>query len=107
MNSTAFLPSSKSNSKIDGNQVTFGTIDFQPHPPNLAPVFARLDQEMELTIGSFNFRVGTLGSLCLSDQISSVPSIGKPVVAATSGTSAGSSSEVNSPVSKNLELVAR
>jgi hypothetical protein len=43
MNSTAFLLLSKSNSKIDGNQITFGAIDFQPHPPTIAPVFANLD----------------------------------------------------------------
>jgi hypothetical protein len=57
MNSKAFLPSSKINSKIDGNQITFGAIDFQPHPPTLAPVFANLDQKMDLTIEIFNFRV--------------------------------------------------
>jgi hypothetical protein len=51
MNSTTFLPSSRRNSKIDGNQVNFGTIDFQPHPPTLAPVFANLDQEMDLISG--------------------------------------------------------
>jgi hypothetical protein len=28
----AFSLLSKSNLKIDGNQITFGTIDFQPHP---------------------------------------------------------------------------
>jgi hypothetical protein len=39
----AFSLLSKSNSKIDGNQITFGTIDFQPHPPTLAPVFASLE----------------------------------------------------------------
>jgi hypothetical protein len=29
MDSMAFSLSSKSNSKIDGNQITFGTVDFQ------------------------------------------------------------------------------
>jgi hypothetical protein len=53
-----FLPSMKSNSKADGNQITFVAVDFQPHPPTLAPVFTNLDQEMDLMIGSFNFRVG-------------------------------------------------
>jgi hypothetical protein len=72
MNSTTFSPSSKSNSKIDGNQVTFRTVDFQPHPPTLAPVFANLDQKMDLMIGSFNVHIGSLGSLHLSDLISSV-----------------------------------
>jgi hypothetical protein len=69
MNSTAFLPPSKSNSKIDENQITFGTIGSQPHPPTLAPVFASLDQEMDLTIGSFNFRIGSLGFVRLSDPV--------------------------------------
>jgi hypothetical protein len=52
-NSMAFLLSSKNNSKINGN-ITFGVVDFQPHPPTLTPVFANLDQEMDMTIGSFN-----------------------------------------------------
>jgi hypothetical protein len=43
MKSIAFLLLSKSNSKIDENQITFGALDFQPHPPTLAPVFANLD----------------------------------------------------------------
>jgi hypothetical protein len=93
------LLSSKSKSKIDGNQITFGAVDFQPHPPTLAPVFANLDQEMDLTIGSFNFRVGFLGSVRLSDPINSGPSAGQTAIAATLGTSAGSSSEVNLPIS--------
>jgi hypothetical protein len=99
MNSTDFSPSSKSNSKIDGNQVNFGTMDFQPHPPTLAPVLAKLDQEMDLTIGSFNFRVGSLGSIRLSDPIYLGLSAGKTAAVATSTTLVGSSSEVNSPVS--------
>jgi hypothetical protein len=99
MNSTVFLPSSKSNSKIDGNQVNFGTVDFQPHLPTLAPVFTNLDQEMDLTIGSFNFCVRSLGSLRLSDPINLGPSIGKTAVAETLETSVGSSNKVNSPVS--------
>jgi hypothetical protein len=69
MKSAAFSPSSKNNSKIDGNQIAFGTVDFQPHPPTLAPVFASLDQEMDLTIGSFNFRIGSLGFVRLSDPV--------------------------------------
>jgi hypothetical protein len=99
MNSTPFSPSSKSNSKIDRNQVTFGTIDFQPHPPTLAPVFANLDQEMDLMIGSFNFHIGSLGSIRLSDPISLGLSEEKITMVAPSGTSVGSSSEVNLPVS--------
>jgi hypothetical protein len=40
MNLMAFLPSSKRNSKINEKQITFGAVDFQPHPLTLAPVFA-------------------------------------------------------------------
>jgi hypothetical protein len=96
MNSTAFLHFSKSNSKIDGNHITFEAVDFQPHPPTLAPVFASLDQEMDLTIGSFNFRVGYLGSVRHSDPIKLGPSAGKTTIAAIQETSVDSSSEVNS-----------
>jgi hypothetical protein len=49
-------------------------------------VFASLDQEMDLTIGSLNFRVGSLGSIRFSNLTKSEPSV-------------GFSSEVNSPVS--------
>jgi hypothetical protein len=99
MNLTTFLLSANSNSKVDGNKISFGTIDFQPYPPNLTPVFASLDQEMDLTIGSLNFHVNSLGSILLSDPMKSGPSAGKTVTAATLESSVGSSSEVNSPVS--------
>jgi hypothetical protein len=65
----AFLLSSNSNSKIDKNQITFGAIDFQPQSPTLAPVFASLDQEMDLMVGSLNFNVRSLGTTRLSDPI--------------------------------------
>jgi hypothetical protein len=77
MNSTAFLLPSNNNLKIDGNQIIFGAIDFQPHPPTLTSVFASLDQEMDLMIGSLKFRVGSLGSVRLSDPINSGLSAGK------------------------------
>jgi hypothetical protein len=53
---------------------------------------------MDLTIGSLNFRVGSLGTICLSDPIGSGPSAGKTASAMISESSIGSSSEVNSPV---------
>jgi hypothetical protein len=106
MKSTIFLPSSNSNSKIDRNQITFGAVNFQPHAPTLAPVFASVDPEMDLTIGSLNFRVGSLGSTRLSDPINSGPSAEKTAFAARSESSVGSSSEVNSPVSfKSMENI--
>jgi hypothetical protein len=93
-NSTTFSPSYKSISKIEGNQITFGAIDVQPQSPTLAPVFASLDQEMDLTTGSFNFHFGSLDSVHLSDTINSGPSARKTAIAATSEKSVGSSSEV-------------
>jgi hypothetical protein len=99
MNSTAFSLSTNSNLKVVENQISFGTVDFQPHPPTLTPVFASLDQEMDLTIGSLTFRVGALGSIRLSDPTKSDPSAGKTATMAKSESSAGSFSEVNSPVS--------
>jgi hypothetical protein len=104
MNSTAFSLSSENNSKINRNRITFGAIDIQLHPPTLAPVFANLDQEIDLTIGSFNFCVGSLGHVRLSEPVNSGPSTGKTTVVATSKTLVGSSNVVNSPVSiKSME----
>jgi hypothetical protein len=56
---------------------------------------------VDLTIGSFNFRVGSLGSVRLSDPINSGSSAGKTAAVTISEISVGSSSEVNSPVSIN------
>jgi hypothetical protein len=99
MNLTTFLLLSKGNSNINRKQITFGVIDFQPHKPTLAPAFASLDQEMDLTIGSFNFSVRSLGSVRLLDPIKSGPSAGSTTITATLEASVGSSSKVNSPVS--------
>jgi hypothetical protein len=99
MNSTNFSLPANSNSKVDGYQISFGTVDFQPHPPTLTPVFASLDQEMDLMIGSLNFHVGSLGSIRLSDLSKSDPSAGKTVTMEISESSVGSSSEINSPAS--------
>jgi hypothetical protein len=100
MNSTIFSLSANSNPpKVDGNHVTSEAVDFQPHPPTLTLVFANLDQEMDLTIGSLNFHVGSLGTTRLSDPTKSGPSAEKTASAAMSESSVGSSSEVNSPIS--------
>jgi hypothetical protein len=84
MNLTAFLLLASSNSKVDGNQISFGTIDFQLHPPTLTLIFASLDHGMDLTFGSLNFRVGSLGLVRLSDLTKSGPSAGITVTAAMS-----------------------
>jgi hypothetical protein len=99
MDLMAFLLLANSNSKVDGNQISFGIVDFQPHPPTLTPVFTSLGQEMDLTIGSVNFRVSSLGSTRLSDSTKSGPSAEKIVTIAVSGSLVGSSSKVNSLVS--------
>jgi hypothetical protein len=98
MNSTAFSLLANSNSKVDGNQISFGTIDLQLHPPTLILVFASLDQEMDLMIGSLNFRVGSLGSIRLLYSTKSDLSANKTATIAMLESSVGSSSEVNSPV---------
>jgi hypothetical protein len=82
MNSMAYSLSSNSNLEVNGNQITFGAVDFQPHPQTLTTVFASLDQEMDLTIGSLNFHVGSLGMIRLSDLTRSGLSAGKTASAA-------------------------
>jgi hypothetical protein len=57
------------------------------------------NQKMELTIGSLSFYVGPSGSTSLSDPAKSGPSASKIKTIAMSRSSAGSSSEINSPVS--------
>jgi hypothetical protein len=99
MNSTAFLLPSNSNLKVDGNQISFGIVDFRPHPPTLTPVFASLDQEMDLMIGSLNFCIGSLGLIRLLDSMKSDPLARKTARIAMPESLVGSSSEVNSPVS--------
>jgi hypothetical protein len=99
MNSMAFLLLANNNSQVDEIQIPFGTVDFQPHPSSFTQVFESMDQDMDLTIGSLNFRVGSLGSIRLSDPAKTGPSASEPEIVAMSESSEGSSSEVNSPVS--------
>jgi hypothetical protein len=54
---------------------------------------------MDLTIGSLNFRVGSLGSICLSDPAKLDLSASEAKTVAMSESSVGSSSEANSLVS--------
>jgi hypothetical protein len=75
MNSTAFSLLANSNPEVDENQ------------------------EMELTIRSLSFYVGPSGLTRLSDPAKSGPSASKTKTITKSGSSVGSSSEVNSPVS--------
>jgi hypothetical protein len=58
-----------------------------------------MDQDMDLTIGSLNFRVGSLGSIRLSDLAKLGLSASESKTVAMSESSEGSSSKVNSPVS--------
>jgi hypothetical protein len=58
-----------------------------------------MDQDMDLTIESLNFRVGSLGSIRLSDPVKLSPSANESKTEVMSESSEGSSSKVNSPVS--------
>jgi hypothetical protein len=99
MNSTAFLLLANSSPEVNEIQIPFGTVDFQPHQSSFTQVFESTDQDMDLTIGSLNFRVGSLGSIRLSDPAKSGPSGSKSKAETMSESSEGSFSEVNSPVS--------
>jgi hypothetical protein len=99
MDSTDFSLLANNNSKLDGNQISFGTIDFQLHPATLTPIFASLVQEMDLMIGSLNFHVGSLDSIRLLDLTKSDLPASKSVTIAMSESFEGSSSGVNSSVS--------
>jgi hypothetical protein len=99
MNSMAFSSLANSNPEVNEIQIPFGTIDFQTHQSNFTQVFESMDEDMDLTIGSLNFCVGSLVSIRLSDPAKPGPSVSKSKTVAMSESSEGSSSEVNSPVS--------
>jgi hypothetical protein len=99
MNSTAFSLLAKSNPEVDENQIYFGTVDFQPHQSNFMPIFKSMDHDMDLTIGSLNFCIRSLGLIHLSDPAKPGSSASESKTVAMSESSEGSSSEVNSPVS--------
>jgi hypothetical protein len=99
MNLMAFLPLANSSLEVDEIQIPFGTVDFQTHQSNFTQLFESTDQDMDLTIGSLNFHVGSLGSIRLSDPAKPGPSASKSKIETISELSEGSSSEVNSPVS--------
>jgi hypothetical protein len=75
MNSTAFLLLANSSLEVDKNQ------------------------EVELMFGSLNFYIEPSGTTRLSDSTKSIPSAGKVERTTASGSSVGSSSEANLPVS--------
>jgi hypothetical protein len=84
MNSTAFPLLANNNSQVDEIQIPFETVDFQPHQSSFTQVFESMDQDMDLTIGSLNFRVGSLGSIRLSDPTKTGPSASEPKTVAMS-----------------------
>jgi hypothetical protein len=93
MNSMAFSLSANSNPQVDKIQIPFGTVNFQPHQSSFTQVFESMDQDMDLTIGSLNFCVGSLGSILLSDPMKSDPSAREPKTVAMSESSEDSSSD--------------
>jgi hypothetical protein len=78
MNAMAFLLLASGNPEVDEIQIPFGTVDFQPHQSSFTQVFKSMDQDMDLTIDSLNFRVGSLGSIRISDPAKPSPSAGEP-----------------------------
>jgi hypothetical protein len=98
-NSTAFSLLASSSSQVDENQISFGTIDFQPHPSNFTPILESMDQDMNLTIRSLNFRIGSLGSIRLSDPAKPDPSASEAKTIAMFESSVGSSGKANSLIS--------
>jgi hypothetical protein len=99
MNSTTFLLLANSNPEVDENQISPEIVNFQPHQSNFTPVFESMDQDMDLTIRSLNFRIGSLGSIRLSDPAKPDPSASKSKTVAMLESPEGSSSKVNLPVS--------
>jgi hypothetical protein len=71
MNLMAFLLSANNNPQVDKIQIPFGTVDFQPHQSSFMQVFKSMEQDMDLTIGSLNFCVGSLGLIHLSGIMNS------------------------------------
>jgi hypothetical protein len=106
MNSTAFSLLASRNPEVDEIQIPFGTVDFQPYQSSFTQVFESMDQDMDLTIGSLNFHVGSLGLIRLFDPAKLGPSACEPKTVAMSESSEGSSSEVNSPVSLEERKIA-
>jgi hypothetical protein len=99
MNLMAFSPLANSNLEVDEIQIPFGTVDFQPYQSNFMQVFESMDEDMDLTIGSLNFCVGSLGSIRLLDPAKPGPSASESKIIVMLESSEGSSSKVNSPVS--------
>jgi hypothetical protein len=95
----AFSLLASSNPEVNKIQIPFGTVDFQPHQSSFTQVFESMDQDIDLTIGSLNFHVGSLGSIRLSEPAKPGPSTSESKTVVMSESSEGSSSEVNSPVS--------
>jgi dethiobiotin synthetase len=102
----AFSLLANSSSEVDKNHISFRTVDFQPHLSNFTPIFERMDQDMDLTIESLNFRVGSLGLIRLSDPVSPNLSASEAKTVAMSESLVGSSSEANSPVSFTIIEIA-
>jgi hypothetical protein len=94
----AFSLLANNNPEVDEIQIPFGTVDFQPHQSSFTQVFESMDQDMDLTIESLNFRIRSLGLIRLSDPVKPGPSASEPKTVAMSESSEGSSSEINSPV---------
>jgi hypothetical protein len=87
MNLTAFSFLADNNPQVDEIQIPFGNVDFQPHQSSFAQVFESMDKDMDLTIGSLKFRVGSLGLIRLSNPTKPDLSASEPETVAMSESS--------------------
>lgn len=93
---------SSNKSTRSGDQVCFGSINFRPHPPALLPVFGDFSRGVDLAIGSFDFNIGTQGTLRRSEPICS----GSTAEASASPT-ASSASSIGSMGGKQSAMMTR
>jgi hypothetical protein len=98
MNLMAFSLLANNNSEVDKNHISFRIIDFEPHLSNFTPIFESMDQDTDLTIGSLNFCIGSLGLIHLSDPFSPDLLASEAKIVAMLESLVGSSSKANSPV---------
>ena len=62
MASSSSTSSTSSNALRGGNQIQSDLVDFSPHPPARLPAYVDLEEEMDLTFGSFRFLIGKEGT---------------------------------------------
>jgi hypothetical protein len=93
----AVFSSPSDNLTIFGGKIRSGSTDLCPQPPTPLSAVDNFDREINLMIGSFNFRVRSICTTRLSDPICLGPLTEISASAAASTSSVGSSGEENLP----------